>query len=71
MRPPAGRHWRVAPVELDQLDEKGLIEWSKNGVPRIKKFADEHKGKKFKIFGILKIQYIQRIRQKKMHQCLK
>lgn len=23
-----------------------MIEWSKNGVPRIKKFADEHKGKK-------------------------
>ncbi|MEG9529922.1 DNA methyltransferase [Mannheimia bovis] len=46
MLPPAGRHWRVSPKELDKLDEQGLIEWSKNGVPRIKKFADEHKGKK-------------------------
>ncbi len=46
MMPPAGRHWRTNPAELDKLDAEGLIEWSKNGVPRIKKFADEHKGKK-------------------------
>ena len=44
--PPKGRHWRSPPSELDRLDEQGLLEWSKNGVPRIKKFADEHKGKK-------------------------
>ena len=46
MFPPSGRHWRTDPRELDRLDKLGLIEWSKNGVPRIKKFADEHKGKK-------------------------
>lgn len=46
MLPPKGRHWRCSPTELDELNERGLIEWSKNGVPRIKKFADEHKGKK-------------------------
>lgn len=46
MLPPKGRHWRSPPSELDKLDELGLLEWSKNGVPRIKKFADEHKGKK-------------------------
>ena len=46
MLPPSGRHWRTDPAELDRLDELGLIEWSKNGVPRVKKFADEHKGKK-------------------------
>lgn len=46
MLPPKGRHWRVSPLELDKLDAQNLIEWSKNGVPRIKKFADEHKGKK-------------------------
>lgn len=44
--PPAGRHWRTSPKSLEKLNEKGLIEWSKNGVPRLKKFADEHKGKK-------------------------
>lgn len=46
MMPPKGRHWRTNPKELDKLDAEGLIEWSKNGVPRIKKYADEHKGKK-------------------------
>lgn len=46
MLPPKGRHWRTNPEELDKLDSEGLIEWSKNGVPRIKKYADEHKGKK-------------------------
>lgn len=44
--PPKGRHWRCAPRELEKLDEAGLIEWSKNGVPRRKIFADEKKGKK-------------------------
>ena len=46
MLPPKGRHWRTSPKELDRLDKADLIEWSKNGVPRIKKYADEHKGKK-------------------------
>lgn len=46
MFPPKGRHWRCAPKELEIFDKNNLIEWSKNGVPRIKKFADEHKGKK-------------------------
>ena len=46
VEPPIGRHWRVSPDELDKLDDAGLIEWSKTGNPRLKKFADEHKGKK-------------------------
>ena len=46
MLPPAGRHWRTRPEEFDRMDKLGLIEWSKTGNPRIKKFADEHKGKK-------------------------
>lgn len=46
MMPPAGRHWRTDPSELEKLDAAGLIEWSKNGVPRIKRYADEHKGMK-------------------------
>lgn len=44
--PPKGRHWRCSPNELEELDNNNLIEWSKNGIPRIKKFSDEHKGKK-------------------------
>lgn len=46
MLPPAGRHWRTSPEEFDKMDSLGLIEWSKTGNPRIKKYADEHKGKK-------------------------
>ena len=44
--PPKGRHWRSAPNELEELDNHGLIEWSANGVPRKKIFADERQGKR-------------------------
>lgn len=43
---PEGRHWRTNPEEFDRLDREGRIEWSSNGNPRIKKYADEHKGKR-------------------------
>lgn len=46
MLPPPGRHWRSKPDVLEQLEKAGLIEWSKNGVPRKRIYADEHKGKK-------------------------
>ncbi len=48
MYPPAGRHWRSTPQELDRLEAEGLIEWSKNGNPRRIIYADEKKvqGKK-------------------------
>lgn len=42
--PPPGRHWLCPPAELERLDEAGLVEWSKNMVPRIKRYADEHGG---------------------------
>lgn len=44
--PPVGRHWRVSPDKLTILDDKNLIEWSKTGNPRLKKYSHEHKGKK-------------------------
>lgn len=44
--PPKGRHWRSDPKELEELDNKGLIEWSENGVPRKIIYADEKDGKK-------------------------
>ena len=44
--PPPGRHWRDAPSVLADLDEKGLIEWSATGVPRIIRYADDAAGKK-------------------------
>ncbi len=46
LKVPKGRHWRTDPAEFDKLDAEGHIEWSKNGNPRIKIYADEHKGKK-------------------------
>lgn len=46
LMPPAGRHWRSAPRVLDELDQQGLIEWSNNGVPRKKVYADDSVGKK-------------------------
>ena len=46
MMPPKGRHWRCPPNILEELEQNGLIEWSKNGVPRKKIFADEKDGKK-------------------------
>lgn len=45
MLPPSGRHWRCSPEELDELDAKGLIEWSKTGNPRKKNYADDMKKK--------------------------
>lgn len=45
MLPPKGRHWRCSPKELDELDAKGLIEWSKTGNPRKKNYADDMKRK--------------------------
>jgi adenine-specific DNA-methyltransferase len=46
--PPPGRHWRYGLTELTRLESAGLIEWSTNGNPRKKIFADEVKrlGKK-------------------------
>lgn len=41
MLPPTGRHWRYNPEVLDNLDKKGLIEWSSTGNPRKKIFAEE------------------------------
>ena len=48
LKPPPGRHWRIAPKELTRLDKMGLIEWSVSGNPRKKIYADEiqEKGKK-------------------------
>jgi adenine-specific DNA-methyltransferase len=43
--PPPGRHWRYPPEVLEELDRRGLIVWSKRGVPRKKVYADERLGK--------------------------
>ncbi|NNN05221.1 MAG: site-specific DNA-methyltransferase [Elusimicrobia bacterium] len=43
--PPSGRHWAYVPETLDKFDAAGLIEWSSNGNPRLKRYADEDEGK--------------------------
>lgn len=44
--PPRGRHWRYDPKVLEELQSKGLIEWSSTGNPRKKIYADEMPYKK-------------------------
>ena len=46
IKPPKGRHWRCDPLELEKLDDNGLIKWSANGNPRKIIYSDEKKGKK-------------------------
>lgn len=46
IKPPKGRHWRSDPKLLEEWDKQGIIEWSANGVPRKKIYADERDGKK-------------------------
>lgn len=45
LMPPKGRHWRYDPSVLDELDQAGLIEWSKTGNPRKIIYADEARAK--------------------------
>ena len=42
--PPLGRHWAYTREYMEQLEEKGLVEYSKNGVPYIRKYLDESLG---------------------------
>ena len=44
--PPKGRHWRTSPDILTEWEKQGLIEWSKNGVPRKKIYSEEREGKR-------------------------
>lgn len=44
--PPEGRHWRTSREKLDDYNKKGLIEWSKNNNPRLKKYETDYKGSK-------------------------
>ena len=42
--PPPGRVWAYKLETLEQFDKDGKVEWSKNGVPRLKRYFDETKG---------------------------
>jgi len=36
-----GRHWRMSPDKLDDLDQQGRIYWPKKGFPRLVRYLDE------------------------------
>ena len=42
--PPSGRHWMYDDSGIQQLLEDGRIFWTRNGVPRLKVYLDEHPG---------------------------
>ncbi|MCX6907804.1 MAG: site-specific DNA-methyltransferase, partial [Verrucomicrobia bacterium] len=39
-----GNHWRYTPAKLDELEKEGRIEFSKSGMPYLKRYLDESKG---------------------------
>ncbi|MDD3082509.1 MAG: site-specific DNA-methyltransferase [Desulfobacterales bacterium] len=43
-RPPKGRGWAYTTETLNRFDKEGKIEWSRNGVPRLKRYLDEIDG---------------------------
>lgn len=43
MLPPKGKHWQYTPAKLNELDNAGLIYWSKNGNPRKKVYLTKDK----------------------------
>ena len=42
--PPRGRVWAVLPEKMTQLDREGRLHYTKNGMPRYKRFLDEMPG---------------------------
>jgi DNA modification methylase len=44
LSPPDGRHWMFDQAGIDKALKENRIFWTRNGVPRLKKFLDESKG---------------------------
>ena len=42
--PPSGRHWMYAQAGMDELLREDRIFWTRNGVPRLKRYLDEAEG---------------------------
>lgn len=42
--PPPGRHWAYKKEQMQKLEDIGLIEYSKNNVPYVRKYLDESPG---------------------------
>ncbi len=45
MAPPAGTHWRYSQAEIDRMEGEGRIYYSKSGMPYVKSYLDERKGR--------------------------
>lgn len=43
--PPRGRHWAYTQEDIDRLEREDSIYWSSNGLPYIKSYFDERKGR--------------------------
>ncbi len=43
--PPKGTHWRFSQENLDQMEKDGRIYYSDSGMPYVKSFLDEQKGR--------------------------
>lgn len=44
VKPPEGRGWAYKVETLDQFEAEGKIEWSEDGVPRLKRYLEEVEG---------------------------
>jgi adenine-specific DNA-methyltransferase len=44
VRPPGGRGWAYKTETLDEFEAEGRVEWSEDGVPRLKRYLDEVRG---------------------------
>lgn len=42
--PPAGRHWAWVKEEMERLEAAGRLVYSRNGVPRVKRYVDDGPG---------------------------
>jgi adenine specific DNA methylase Mod len=45
MNPPSGTHWRFSQEEIDRMEAEGRIYYSTKGMPYVKSYLDERKGK--------------------------
>ena len=54
LMPPRGRHWCKSHKEMDELDAKGMIEWSSTGNPRLKMYKEDYKGDKIQDVWVYK-----------------
>jgi hypothetical protein len=45
MTPPPGTHWRYSQAEIDRMEGEGRIYYSKSGMPYVKSYLEERKGR--------------------------